>query len=137
MCYGAAELLDLLWYFPWLHVVVLLAHFIRKAASPRFDFVEGKLLLVVARFTDVDLFIFWKPKWSAFVVACDEHDKAPIDDFRDLMNAILASLDHFVLPEMFLVAVDRLLWSVVPTSVDPMMSRAVLPHTVYLCNDGL
>jgi hypothetical protein len=53
------------------------------------------------------------------------------------MISILTSLDHFVFEKMFLISVDCLLGSIIPTRIDPFLTFRILPSSIDLGNDGL
>lgn len=94
------------------------------------------LLFVVPRFANIYFLVVRKTARPAFVVPSDEHDKASINNLVYLMIPILSSFDNFVLIKVTIESVDGLLWTVIPTSVDPFTALRVLPCTVDLSHDG-
>lgn len=137
-------MLDGTWDFPELarrvekiHFVVPLADLIRKAACPCLDLIQFMLLLIIPRFAHVDFFIHREPTRSSPVVPGYEHNKAPVYDFIDAMITVLTRLDNFFLEEVLFKSVDRLFRSVIPACVHPLLTRAILPGTVYLSYDRL
>jgi len=93
------------------------------------------LLFIVSCLADIDFFGWINVTRSTATVACDEHDKTPIDDFLNLMVSILASLDNFIREEVFLVLMYRLFGSIVPASIDPFLTFGILPGAIDLSNN--
>ena len=119
------------------HFVVLLPHFVRKATRPGFDLVQLVLLLVVSRFTNINVLLRGQASRSSPIVAGNEHDEAAIHNLFDAMITVLARFDHFVGIEMLLDMMNSLLWAVIPAGIDPFFPFGVLPCTIDLCHDRL
>ena len=120
-----------------IHLVVLIANLIGQAASPRLDLVELVLLLIVSRFADVYSLVFRKAARPSLAVPRYEHDKAPVYNFLDSVVAILARLDDFTSKEVFFKTMDRLLWSIIPTRIHPLLPGIVFPCPIDLGHNGL
>ena len=140
----AQEMLDWAGYLPHatrcieqIHFVVLFANFIGHATGPCLYLVETEFFFIVARLTDVYILVVREPARSAFVESGHKHDEAAVNNFTDLVVAILASLDNLVFEKVFLITMHRLLWAVVPTCVDPSLTSSVLPHPIDLRHNWL
>jgi hypothetical protein len=48
------------------------------------------------------------------------------------MVSILASFDNLIIVEMLLEAMNCLLWTIIPTGVDPLLAFRILPRSVDL-----
>jgi hypothetical protein len=131
------NLFDLARHVKEIHLIVLLAHLIRQAASPRLDLIELVFFLIVASLTDIDLLVWGKIAGTTSAVASEEHDETTIDDFFDPVIAVLARLHHFIRVEVLLKVMHGLLGSVVPAGVDPFLVLRVLPCPVDLADNGL
>ena len=114
------------------HLIVLLADFVRHTARPSLNLVESVLLFVVPRLANVDVFVLGEATRPTLVETSYEHDETSIYDFVDTMVAILACLDHFVFEEVLLKPMDSLLRSIVPAGVHPLLTGLVLPGSVNL-----
>lgn len=143
-CIFAQEMLDWAWYFlhttrciEQIHFIILFANFIGHATGPRLDLVETEFLFVVARLTDVYVLVVREPARSALVESCHKHDETAVNNFTDLVVAILASLDNFMFEKVLLVPMHSLLRAVVPTCVDPSLPSSVLPHPIDLRHNWL
>lgn len=134
---GARYLLHATGRAEQVHLVVFFPDFVRHTARPGFDLVESEFLFVVPRLAHVHIFAWRKASRPTFVEARDEHDEAAIQEVTNLVVAVLPRLDHLAFEKVLLVSVDRLFWSVVPASIDPLLPSTVLPSPEYLCHDGL
>lgn len=119
------------------HLVILFSNFIWYTACPSFDFVEPKLLLVVPGFANVYFLVGWEAARAALIKPCHEHDEATVDNFTKLVVAVLSRLHDFMFEKVLLVSMHRLLGSIIPAGVDPLLSLAVLPHPIDLCDNRL
>lgn len=119
------------------HFVVFISYLVGNAACPCLDLVEEEFLFIVPRLADIDIFVRCESPRTSPVESSDKHNVAAVNDIRNGMIAVLACLDHFMLIKMFFVPMNRLLRSVVPTSIDPLLPGAILPCAEYLSNDGL
>lgn len=128
-------LLEFVVHFEHVHLVVFLADLIRQTARPCLDAVEGEFLFVVPRLTNIDFFVSRKASRAAFVVPSMKHDEAAVHNIVGEMVSILTSLHDFILVEALRHAVDRLLWTVVPARVDPLLASLIPPKTVNLRHD--
>lgn len=118
------------------HLVILLANFVRQTAGPRFDTVKSIPILIVPCFADVDLLVWRESSRPTLVVPRMKHHKASIHNIVNQMVSILARLHHFVLVEALGHAMDGLFGPVIPTCVDPLLAGFVLPQAVDLGDNG-
>lgn len=95
------------------------------------------LLLVVARVTDIDLFVFRKASWPASIIPCIEHNETAVNDLVDMVVPVLAGLDDLVWIEMLFILMHSLFRAVIPTCVHPLLAFRILPRSIYLGHDGL
>ncbi len=117
------------------HLVVLLTNLIRQAACPCLDLVELMLLFVVPCFANIDFLVFGEIPRTPLGVPGYEHDKAAIYDFTDTMVTILTRLDNFIFEKVFVNPVNRLLRSVIPAGIYPLLAGTVLPRAIDLSHN--
>lgn len=134
---GAGRLLQLPRCIEQIHDIVFVADLVWQTACPGFDLVQLVILLVVARFAHVDLFVRGKVSRPPLVVPRHKHDEAAIHNLINAVIAILSSLDHLILQEMPVEAMDCLLGAVVPAGIHPLATICVLPGAVNLSHNRL
>jgi hypothetical protein len=120
-----------------IHLVVSISYFVRNAACPRFDLVEVEFLFIIPRLADVNVFVWRKSPRAALIKSSNKHNVAAVNDICNRMVAILACLHHLVFVKVFFVSMNCLLWSVVPTGINPLLARTILPCAEYLSNNRL
>lgn len=125
-------LLEFVVHIVHVHLIIFLADLVRQTARPCLDAVESELLFVVPCLTDIDFFVSRKASWAAFVVASVEHDEAAIHNVVGEVISILTGLHNFILVEALRHAMDRLLGTIIPTRVDPLLASLIPPKTVDL-----
>ena len=141
LCVMAKEVFDRAWTLghglrtiEQIHHIVLVSYFVRHTASPSFDLVEAKFLFIVSRLTHIHLLLTRESTRTAAAKPRHKHNEATIENILDQVIPVLTGLDNFIIEEMFVEAMDGLLWSVVPACIDPSLSITVLPRSVDLGN---
>lgn len=133
----AGYLLHLVGNIEQIHLIVFIPYFIGNTARPRFNLVEVEFFFVISRLADVNILVWGKSPGTAFIKPCDKHNVAAINDICNRMVAVLACLHHLALVKVFFVSMDRLLRSVVPTGINPLLALTILPCAEYLSNNRL
>ena len=130
-------LLHLLGVVKQVHLVILVAHFIRQTACPSLDLVELMPFLVVTSLANIHFDVWWQTAWSALEVPCGEHDETPPLHFFNRVVPIPPSFDNLVSKKMFVEPMYGLLGSVVPADIDHRLSVRAAVCTVDLSWDRL
>jgi hypothetical protein len=131
------NLFQLLRYLEKVHLIVLVSDFIRQTTSPRFDFIDFMLFLVIAGLTNIDFFVFRKPAWPAFVESSKKHDETTINYLINWVVSILPSFHNFILKEVFVESMNSLLRSIIPACIYPFGTILILVSAVDLSNNWL
>ena len=130
----AGEFLESSLFLKGNQFVISPADLVWNATLPCLDLVKVPLCFVIATLTHVDgSLALIQALGTSARVSGEEHDVTFPENFVNVVVAVLAGLDDFVLVELLFNPMHRLLRAVVPAGVDPDLTIRVFPGPEDLC----